>query len=359
MEGYNVIQRTKIIELYFEHHRSIIQTQRAYRRHFNVRNSPSESMIRRLVTRFEEQGSVRDLPRSGRPHSVISEANIQRVLESVEENPETSTRRRSAELQMSRRSLRRILKGNLHLFPYKVQLVQELKPGDSQERIIYALRFQELAREHNDFIHHLIMSDEAHFQLNGFVNKQNCRIWGIENPRVVHQRQLHPLKCTVWCAITSQRIIGPFFFEDNDGNGVTVNGERYRDMVQNFLRPALSDNREMWFQQDGATAHTARATMQLLRQIFGERLISKNSAFNWPARSPDLTAPDYFLWGYLKEKVYINKPRTLAQLKENIRAEIRALQPDTLTRVMENAIKRAQLCEAENGAHLRDVIFHT
>jgi len=245
MEGYNVIQRIKIIELYFEHHRSIIQTQRAYRRHFNMLNPPSESMIRRLVARFQEQGSVRDLPRSGRPCSVTNEENIQRVQESVEENPETSTRRRSAELQMSRRSLRRILRKNLHMFPYKVQLVQELKPGDSQQRIIYAVRLQELAREHNEFIHYLIMSDEAHFHLNGFVNKQNCRIWGVENPRMVYQRQLHPLKCTVWCAITTQRIIGPFFFEDCDGNSVPVNGERYRDMLQNFLRPALADNPEM------------------------------------------------------------------------------------------------------------------
>jgi len=53
-------------------------------------------MIRRLVVRFQEQGSVRDLPQSGRPRSVMNEANIQRVQESVEENPETSTRRRSA-----------------------------------------------------------------------------------------------------------------------------------------------------------------------------------------------------------------------------------------------------------------------
>jgi len=99
--------------------------------------------------------------------------------------------------------------------------------------------------------------------------------------------------------------------------------------------------------------------MQLLRQIFGERLISRNSGFNWPARSPDLTALDYFLWGYLKDRVYVNKPKTLQQLKENIRAEIRALGPDILTRVMENVLERAKLCEAENGGHLRDVIFHT
>jgi hypothetical protein len=61
----------------------------------------------------------------------------------------------------------------------------------------------------------------------------------------------------------------------------------------------------------------------------------------------------------MKERLYVNKPRTLEQLKENIRAEIRALELQILTNVMNNAIERARLCEAVNGAHLKDVIFHT
>ncbi|CAK9821562.1 hypothetical protein ANTRET_LOCUS270 [Anthophora retusa] len=130
-------------------------------------------------------------------------------------------------------------------------------------------------------------------------------------------------------------------------------------MLENFLRSAIDDNEEMWFQQDGATAHTARSTMDTLRGIFGERIISRNLAFNWPPRSPDLTAPDFFLWGYLKEKMYANKPRSLDQLKENIRTEIRNIMPETLTNVMENVLKRVQLCEAKNGQHLCDIIFHT
>jgi hypothetical protein len=91
-------------------------------------------------------------------------------------------------------------------------------------------------------------------------------------------------------------------------------------MIEKCLRPVVENRPEMWFQQDGATDHTARATMDLLGQLFGERIISRNSQNNWPPRSPDLSAPDYFLWGYLKERVYVNKPPTLEQLKENIRA---------------------------------------
>ena len=76
------------------------------------------------------------------------------------------------------------------------------------------------------------MTDEAHFHLKSEVNKQNYRIWASENPRVIHEHPLHALKVTVWCGITSSRIIGPYFFEDVDGNTVTVNGNRYRQMLQ-------------------------------------------------------------------------------------------------------------------------------
>ena len=65
------------------------------------------------------------------------------------------------------------------------------------------------------------------------------------------------------------------FFEDDDGNAVTVTGERYRTMIETFLRPAIQSRPHTWFQQDGATVHTARETVQLLRQCFGERMISR------------------------------------------------------------------------------------
>ena len=82
------------------------------------------------------------------------------------------------------------------------------------------------------------------------------------------------------------------------------------------------------------------------------------SIVNWPSCSPDLTSPDFFLWGYLKERVFINTPRTLEELKNNIKQEIRNIQPPILEAVMENLMERARLCEEKNGHHLKDVIFH-
>ncbi|GFT18994.1 hypothetical protein TNCV_3212281 [Trichonephila clavipes] len=80
-------------------------------------------------------------------------------------------------------------------------------------------------------------------------------------------------------------------------NGLFVNDDRYRAMSTNFFIPELNnhDVQELWFQQDGATCHTARATIDLLKDTFGDRLISRFGPVNWPPRSCDLTPLHYFL----------------------------------------------------------------
>ncbi|GFW09428.1 uncharacterized protein TNCV_3995351 [Trichonephila clavipes] len=93
---------------------------------------------------------------------------------------------------------------------------------------------------------------------------------------------------------------------------------------------------ELWFQQDGATFHTARATIDLLKDTFGDRLISRFGPVNWPPRSCDLTPLDYFLWGYVKSLVYADKPQTLAHLEDNFRLVFADIRPQMLEKVIEN-----------------------
>ncbi|GFX41875.1 putative DD41D transposase [Trichonephila clavipes] len=70
---------------------------------------------------------------------------------------------------------------------------------------------------------------------------------------------LHPEKLTVWCALWAGGIIGPYFFKNDEGHNVTVNGDRYTAMITNFFIPELNnhDVQELWFQQDGATCHSS------------------------------------------------------------------------------------------------------
>ncbi|GFY32189.1 hypothetical protein TNCV_3556971 [Trichonephila clavipes] len=58
-----------------------------------------------------------------------------------------------------------------------------------------------------DFHKRILFSDEVHFWLNGYVNKQNCRIWSEANPQVYVETPLHPEKLTVWCALWAGGIL--------------------------------------------------------------------------------------------------------------------------------------------------------
>ncbi|GFX76574.1 putative DD41D transposase [Trichonephila clavipes] len=210
-----------------------------------------------------------------------------------------------------------------------------------------------------DFHKRILFSDEAHFWLNGYVNKQNCRIWSEANPQVYVETPLHPEKLTVWCALWPGGIIGPYFFKNNEGHNVTVNGDLYRAMITNFFIPELNnpDVQELWFQQDGATCHTARATIDLLKDTFGDRLISRFGPVNWPPRSCDLTPLDYFLWGCVKSLVYADKPQTLDHLEDNIRRVIADIRPQMLEKVIENWTSRLEYIRASSGNHMPEIIF--
>ncbi|GFT04257.1 transposable element Tc3 transposase [Trichonephila clavipes] len=109
-----------------------------------------------------------------------------------------------------------------------------------------------------------------------------------------------------------------------------------RSVVQEFNGARL----ELWFQQDGATCHTARATIDLLKDMFGDLLISRFGPVNWPPRSCDLTPLDYFLRFYVKSLVYADKPQTLDYLEGNIHRVIADIRPQMLENVIENWTSR-------------------
>ncbi|GFW42192.1 uncharacterized protein TNCV_1206481 [Trichonephila clavipes] len=176
------------------------------------------------------------------------------------------------------------------------------------------------------------------------------------NPQVYVEAPLHPEKLTVWCALWAGGTTGPYFFKNCTSSILTVNGDRYRAMITNFFIPELNnhDVQELWFQQDGATCHTARATIDLLKDTLGDRLISRFGPVNWPPRSCDLTPLDYFLWGYVKSLVYADKPQTLEHLEDNICRVIANIRPQMLEKVIENWTSRLDYIRA---SHMPEIIL--
>ncbi|GFT30389.1 hypothetical protein TNCV_2376841 [Trichonephila clavipes] len=101
---------------------------------------------------------------------------------------------------------------NVHPCPTRCQVIYSqfglaIHPNDHQAR----RRFVEWAQNEiavvPDFHKRILFSDEAHFWLNGYVNKQNCRIRSEANPQVYVETPLHPEKLTVWCALWAGGIL--------------------------------------------------------------------------------------------------------------------------------------------------------
>ena len=171
---------------------------------------------------------------------------------------------------------------------------------------------------------------------------------------------MHPQKVNVWCGFWFGGIIGPYFFENDEGNFVTVTEDRYKEMLEYFLWSELEgmDLDDMWFQQDGASSHTTEGNIEVLHTRFPGRVISRFGDINWPPRSCDLTPLDFFLWGHVKDKVYANKPETIADLKTNIRRAIGDITPEMIANVLTNASQRMIFLEKSRGEHLNEIIFH-
>jgi len=197
----------------------------------------------------------------------------------------------------------------------------------------------------------IIFSDECHIYLKGMPNRQNYRNWSATKPNEFFEKPLHSPKITVWCGLSGNQIYGPYFFEDpGTEHPQTVNSQTYMDM----LRTVFPHNTYPceWFQQDGATAHTALDTISWLKTKFHQRVISHKSEFAWPARSPDLSPLDFFLWGFLKEMVFRNAPSNIGQLKNNVREAIASIDVNTLQNVIANFVVRVDKCIESGGGHV-------
>ena len=122
-----------------------------------------------------------------------------------------------------------------------------------------------------------ICSDDAYFYLTEPDNKQNNRLWLNTRPTEGIERPLYDKKVYVTC------------------------------QVEGFIRESY---KKYYFQQDGASSHTS----------FHEKFMDKNK---WPLRSPELNLCDFHVWSYLKSSVYNLLPKTLDELKSNIKREMK------------------------------------
>ena len=123
---------------------------------------------------FRNTGSVvnRNTFFSGRPKSVRNNNNHGIILEKILRSPKKSTHHISRELGISRTSVQRIIH-DLGASPYKIKILQSLKPQVPTERLRYACHMLALQYQDDTFLDNIWFSDECHVLLSGHINKQN------------------------------------------------------------------------------------------------------------------------------------------------------------------------------------------
>ncbi len=197
--------------------------------------------------------------------------------------PQTSVTRVVQEIEISVASAHQILTADISLFLYKIQVHQAVFQVAVGKRLNFVMEFGAYLDAHPSLLPLICFSDEAHFWLEGYVNKRNCRIWASSNPDVFLTQNLHPKKITVWVVLSTQGLIGLIFVEKN------VDGPVYWNILKK--RPSKGD-------------------------------------WSWPQYSLDLSPLDSFFWDYVNDRCYTNRLTTISALRKNINDIFGSLRED-------------------------------
>ena len=282
----------------------------------------------------------------------MSEDIIREIDQCFSSDQNSSLRSVSNQVNVSS-SVRNVARNILKLFPYKIQTGHQLNERDCESRINFCSWMLNQINNDEEFLDNCFFSDEAHFYLSGYVNRQNYRFWAKENPSVSHRRPLHSAKVTAFVIMSRSLIFGPYWFSG------TINQRTYVDILKDQFYPECLekglDMTKMWWKQDGATPHASNYALEWLKEKFGEKIISRRTDHVWPSNSPDLSPLDFYLWGKIKDNVYKTRPQSLTHLQEKIIAEVASIEGDELERVFSNFEDRLKQCIDQKGSYLSNL----
>ena len=290
--------------------KNISVLKRHFQQHFVIttRKVPSYMAFKRLVERFiATQGTLHPAVPIGRPP--LSEETVALVKGFVKgcqrRRESVSNAVIAAELNLSWSTVWRVVRKVLHWYPYKPHPTVPLTDAHKEGRVQFC---EWLLSQPVEFCDKVVWSDEKWFVLRQAPNRQNEPYWAPCDPEVeVACKEQGGQKVMAWAGVVQGQVLIHWF-----PNNVSVNGERYLEMLQGVLQPVLGQN-DVWFQQDGAPPHMpARAWLQ---QAFQVRVISRLTAIPWPSKSPDLSCLDYWFWGVAMQEIRRSKPSTLTELK--------------------------------------------
>ena len=361
MNKLSIGERTELVKYYYIRDQSPTLAVRSFMSSRKNALSPTIDTVRNLIQKFERTGSVSDEVegRKNKEKNVRTPDLIEKAIEIHEANPQLSVRELARELDVSASTAFRIRRHDLGHFAYKISTFQALNPNDTERRLGFAKEICSLVDEKKFDPQKIIFTDEAHFHLDGYVDKQNYRIWGTEKPSI-RTKPLHPRKLTVWAGIFSKGILGPIFLKENE----TIDGRVYSRILHSAIEEASKKRLtgSHFRQQDGAPPHRTGENLDLIHSHFKKRAIAKgyrerfSAGYEWPPFSPDLPVVDFYLWGFIKDSVYKERPGNLEELRERISDTMHAIPSQTLQRAISAFEKRLRLVIESGGEHFEDML---
>ena len=348
MSRLNISDRALLVELYFKSDDSVSAAFSKYRSIKGIK-SGTDPCTRRtllnLVKKFRTTGNLADLPRVQQTNE-----NASIIADYIEANPQCSVRRVSDELNIPKSTVHDTMAKKLNLHPYKPRIVQQLTLNARQRRLEFCSSFLAKLESGEIDLNDILWTDEASFYLSDVITVNNVYFWSDSNPNFTFEKPLKTAKVTVWAGFSGRFFLPPYFFEGN------VTSDLYGELILKHVIPQLKRKRKFSatvYQQDGAPAHTSHHSMEILSHHFRNRLIAKNSNFCWPPYSPDLAPPDYFLWGYLKSKVYKNGQfHDLEELRSRISLEMSMIPMDIVKKVVNHFPDKLRVCIQRDGSHV-------
>jgi len=343
--------------LEFHKTNSVVTVQCAFKLKFNV-NLPTNKSILKWHRNFIERGCICDQRKghSGRPSVLVQVVHC--VRESFLRSPRKSMCRVSRALKVLQSTVRKILQKRLQLHPYKLQLVQKLHTEDKETWHAFCGNLQALMENDDDLLAEIIFSDEATFKWKGQqIQYEDMGEW--KSACTLEVECDSKTQC-VLCHIKADCVRPVHLWGTK-----TVTGWRYLEMLTSWLIPQQAVERHDYlFQQDGAPPLWHLTVRTFLNKHLPNRWIGctgqNDQVFcKWPSRSPDLTVCDFFLWCYVKDRVYVPPlPATVDELQQCITGAVDSVKPDVLQRVWCELDYRIDVCWVTKGGHIECVWYH-
>lgn len=233
--------------------------------------------------------------------------------------------------------------------------MQKLTEDNKRERLVFCRTMLQNLERDPDYFSKILWTDESSFSTAGIPNRHNQHYWCSANPQQFFEvKRSGRRSLNVWCGIKRNRVLGPVFYEH------MMTGEFYFHALGNEIEDIidtlpLDESREIIFQQDGAPAHNIRMVTEYLNDRF-ETWIGRFGTIKWPPNSPDLTVLDTFLWGYLKNNIYLKNNEDINLMRQEIREEINRINrshPEWIVKALDKLKKAYRLCIQENGGHFQ------